>query len=197
MEYLEWVAIIVVAWFIADFITGVVHWAQDQYISTERTKLSFLKGVAADNDLHHTRPAEMGKRTLWENTKISVVVSIPFFATCWLTSAHITFWFGMFFGIFANAIHSFTHKPKNRIPPFVSFMQKTGMFQQTQHHAVHHFNNGKIITKEDTTIRYCVMTNYLNPILDRIGFFPTCEWVISLFGIKSHRIMKLERVKAA
>jgi ubiquitin-conjugating enzyme E2 variant len=197
MDYLECLVIIIGAWFFADLITGIFHWAQDQYLLAENTNVSFLKQIAADNDLHHTKPAEVGKHTLWENTNTSIVVSIPVFIICWLTSAHIMIWLGVFFGIFANAIHSFTHKPKTRIPLYVSFMQTTGMFQQTQHHAIHHYNKGKIIAKEDTTIRYCVMTNYLNPILDTIKFFPFLEWAISLFGIKSHRLKKLDREKTA
>ena len=49
--------------------------------------------------------------------------------------------------------------------------------------------------KEDTTFKYCVMTNYMNPILDGIKFFPTLERIISLFGLRSHRIQKLDRLQ--
>ena len=33
-------------------------------------------------------------------------------------------------------------------------------------------------------INYCVMTNYLNPILNKIKYWEFLEWIISLFGIK-------------
>jgi len=192
MEYLQWIIIIIGAWFLADFLTGVFHWIQDQFLAEGKTKIKFINKIATENDLHHDKPAVMGKRTLWENTTTSLILSIPLFVLCYLSSAPIVVWLSIYFGIFANAIHSFTHKPKIRIPRGVQWLQKLGMFQSTQHHAVHHFNKGKIITKEDTTIHYCVMTNYINPILDGIRFFPAVEFVLNLVGITSHRLQKLQ-----
>jgi ubiquitin-conjugating enzyme E2 variant len=191
MEYVTLMVTLLAGWFLADIITGTLHWVQDQYLSGKTTNF-LLKGIAQDNDLHHTKPAEMGKRTLWENTTTSIIVSIPLFGICYLTSASTVWWFGIFFGIFANAIHSFTHKPKSKIPKIVQTIQKTGMFQSTQHHAIHHFNKGKVIQKEDTTCRYCVMTNWINPILDTIKFFYILEYVIDLAGFPSHRLKKLQ-----
>ena len=193
MDYFIWVSIIIGAWFFADFITGIFHWAQDQYLSEERTKIPLLKKIAADNDLHHTSPATMGKRTLWENTTSSIWVSLPVFAICWFVSAPIVIWLGIFFGIFANAIHSFNHKPRSRVPEWIKILQSAGIFQSQIHHSRHHYLNRKKIMKEDTTEKYCVMTDFLNSILDAIKFFPVLERMLALCGLVSHRIRKIER----
>ena len=198
MEYLRFVVVSIIgAWFLADLGTGAFHWLEDQYLSEEKTKMPFLKKIGAKNDLHHTNPGTIGNVTLWENTKTSGMISIPMFGICYATTAPLVMWLTILFGVFANALHSFSHKPKNRIPTWIKWMQGTGLFQDPRHHGKHHYKERTLIMKEDTTFKYCVMTNYMNPILDGIKFFPTLERIISLFGLRSHRIQKLDRLKTA
>ena len=189
---MELIWTIIGAWFFADFVTGVLHWVQDQYL-TSNTKISILRSIAKDNDLHHTKPNAMANNTLWKSTETSIVPAATLYGVCLVTSAPLLFWIGITFGIFANVIHSFNHKADFKVPVFAKVMRKTGLFQSKKHHAIHHFSNGKVISKEDTTVRYCVMTDYLNPTLDFIRFFPILERIISILGLKSHRLQKLEK----
>ena len=67
---MELIWTIIGAWFFADFVTGVLHWVQDQYL-TSNTKISILRSIAKDNDLHHTKPNAMANNTFWKSTETS------------------------------------------------------------------------------------------------------------------------------
>ena len=56
-------------------------------------------------------------------------------------------------------------------------MQRLRLVQSPGHHHGHHVN--------DRDSLYCVLTDVMNPILDRCQFWRGVEWVISrLLGIK-------------
>lgn len=66
------------------------------------------------------------------------------------------------------------HKKSNR---FIRFFQSFGLFLSPEHHAIHH--------KQPYTQRYCVVTNYFNPILHAIHFWNALEWIVwALIGVK-------------
>ena len=58
-------------------------------------------------------------------------------------------------------------------------IQKTGLIQSRRMHGYHH--------SAPFDVNYCVLTNYLNPILNKIRFWQFLEWTIGLFGTKSTR----------
>jgi ubiquitin-conjugating enzyme E2 variant len=52
----------------------------------------------------------------------------------------------------------------------VNWFQKARILQTPRHHAQHH--------RGAKNTHYCVITNVLNPALDRIGFWRGLEWCI-------------------
>lgn len=88
-------------------------------------------------------------------------------------------WLAVFFASFGNAVHRFSHTPKSKLNPFIKLVQKTGLFISFEHHNVHHFDEHGPIRKENTTGRYCPMTNWLNPLLDKSGFFRLLERIFN------------------
>jgi hypothetical protein len=53
----------------------------------------------------------------------------------------------------------------------VRAVQRTGLFISPSHHSGHHYSAGALVSRERSTIRFCVMTDWCNPVLDRLGVF--------------------------
>jgi ubiquitin-conjugating enzyme E2 variant len=51
-----------------------------------------------------------------------------------------------------------------------------GVLQSQEQHASHH--------AQPFDTNYCVMTDWLNPVLQAVGFWPGVEAVVGVFGIR-------------
>lgn len=172
---------IIICWFLADWLTGIIHWWEDRYLTLNSK--GFLKSLAQDNINHHNDPELMGKSTWWENMNTSAPYAWVLVAVVYFLGAPMIVWLTFFFASFGNLVHRFAHVPKNKIPKPVRYLQKWGIFISTKHHNQHHRYRGKVIDKEDTFEKYCPMTNLMNPILDYFKFFPRLEYLLSKLGI--------------
>jgi len=73
-------------------------------------------------------------------------------------------------GVNANEIHKWAHRTKTENGVVITFLQRIGLLQSPVQHGNHHRGT------KDTY--YCVVTDYLNPMLEMIHFWPTLEWLI-------------------
>ena len=73
-------------------------------------------------------------------------------------------------------------KQTNKI---IILLQKIGLIQSKEMHDLHHAS--------PYDINYCVMTNYLNPILTYINFWYKVENLLYLFGIKTTRGLNIRK----
>lgn len=155
----------------ADFLSGAFHWWEDRLLTTD----GFLFGeiIAKPNQLHHDKPKAMTLNSFWSR---NLVVMVPS-AICLGVSGYflgLGWWsFGFFVLAFSNEIHNNTHRRPGK---FVRILQDTGLLQSTAHHAGHH--------RGQHAERYCVVTNFLNPILDGIRFWRVLEYIVSRFGVQ-------------
>ncbi len=166
------------AWMLADFISGLFHWWEDRALP-DNSRFKFIEGVRIDNDLHHHSPRAFLGFSYWEN----INTTAPF--TLALTAIFLVVgqWFlatVMLFLTFGNLVHRFAHEAKAQRPALVRGLQRIGIWQSPSHHAGHHFRRGRLVSRVDSKIHYCVMTNYLNPILDKIRFFPLLERIFRI-----------------
>lgn len=168
--------IILGAWLLADFMSGLIHWWQDRVL-IHPSRHEFINQIKIDNDMHHDRPAQMISYSIWQNIKTSVIIAWPVSLVLLLSGYPLVIWLAVFFASFGNMIHRFAHLPHARVPRVVKVLQWTGFFISFKHHHDHHFLKHKLLKKEKTTKRYCPMTNWLNPILDGVGFFRLLEKV--------------------
>lgn len=175
---------IIAAWFLADILAGIVHWWEDQYLDG-KSRFSFINRISRDNDLHHEDPAFLGKLSFWENINTTVYVAGPLCIILLLIGAPTICWLTVFFASFANAVHACAHRPYRKSGSIISFLQKTGIFISYSHHDNHHYVKNGLIRKQDTTIRWCPMTNWMNPYLDYTEFFKFLEFSLKLVGIKT------------
>jgi hypothetical protein len=96
-------------------------------------------------------------------------------------------WFvvSLVFVAFGNLIHRFAHTPLRQLSPFTRFMQRTGLFISHAHHDRHHRDSAGLIPKQIATIAYCGMTDWVNPIVDRVRLWAKLEKLMGLLGVRT------------
>lgn len=180
-----WLSIqIIAAWFIADFISGIFHWIEDRYFD-ESHSLEFARGIATDNIVHHEDPTAMTSSTWWENMRSAAYVGWPVAWLAWYAGLPLVVWLALFFSTFGNLVHRFSHDRKTNLPRWIKGLQEFGVFISHKHHATHHFAMGHKITKATANRAYCPMTDWVNPVLDKIRFWVIAERCLAIFRIKT------------
>lgn len=177
---------IFIAWFLADFLTGLVHWFEDKYLDETQT-LNFLASTAEENDLHHRKPTAMVASTPWTNMKSAAAIGWPLAAVLWIFGLPMWVWLVPFFASFGNLVHRWSHMPARHLPSWIRFMQATGIFISRDHHDAHHRSMKQLIPKHLAGYKFCPMTNWVNPILDTMKFWSALERVLGWCGLKTTR----------
>lgn len=159
----------------ADFLTGVFHFWMDIY---GREDMPFVgKHVVEVNIIHHKEPRRMVKNsyfkltwTSWTLGALLMLLSVFLWGFRWEVA------FMLLYGSQANLIHKWTHQTAKENGRIVEFIQKIGLVQSKRHHGWHH--------KAPFDTNYCILTDWLNPILHRIKFWEFIVWILSKVGIK-------------
>ncbi|WP_067734490.1 fatty acid desaturase CarF family protein [Novosphingobium naphthalenivorans] len=150
---------------LADFLTGVFHWLEDRYGRESWPVLGPL--VIAPNRLHHEQPLAFTRSGFlsrnWTCAVAAGLIGLPLLAvsgpSIWLAMAFV-------FGALANEFHFWSHCP-DRAPTIAHMLRAIGLMQPRGHHARHH------AAPHDRC--YCVLTTWLNPLLDHIGLWSRLE----------------------
>ena len=79
-------------------------------------------------------------------------------------------WLFLILSVNANQIHKWSHMNRKKVPRLVAIFQKNRLIQSSVHHAHHH--------RGDKNTHYCVITDFTNPVLDRLGFWRAMESVL-------------------
>ncbi|KCZ88678.1 fatty acid desaturase CarF family protein [Hyphomonas jannaschiana] len=155
-------------WF-ADFISGVVHWLEDRYGNPEWPVIGH---TIRENQQHHFTPRSFLKGTLWTRNREVLAIGAAFLAAFWAFDVLNAFTVSaVIFGVMSNEAHASAHRSPPENGRIITALQKTGLLQSHRHHAAHH-RKGK-----DT--HFCVLTNHVNPVLERIRFFQTLEAIVT------------------
>jgi plasmanylethanolamine desaturase len=158
---------------LADFVSGVVHWAEDTYARFKpRRKLRVINLIARDNEVHHRRPRDFLKRTWWQSSWDLLLIGLLILAAAYalghLSVAVLLF---VVLSVNANQMHKWAHRNPRENPPLVTWLQRTHLLQSPRHHGKHHGG------KKDS--HYCVVTNFLNPLLEEVSFWRRMERVVT------------------
>lgn len=175
---------VVAAWFLADLMCGVVHWAEDRYL-TGRERWGFLRGLAADNIQHHNKPTAMLLLSPWSNIRDSVMIAAPAAIALAVCGAPLWLWLSVAFASLGNLTHRWAHTPIRQLPWVIVALQLTGIISTPWQHNEHHRSDGRLVSKSQARGAYCPMTDWLNPILDRVHVWDFAEWSLGLFGIRT------------
>jgi len=154
--------------FLVDLVAGAVHWAEDTF-GTESTPI-FGLWLIKPNILHHTpEGANAFLKNHWIYSSWDLFTAAPMILfTSWAVGIlNWQIWLFVLVGAMSQQIHRFSHTPRSKLPIFVLFLQKMYVIQDGRHHWVHH--------KLEKNEYYCVITPFLNPILDRLNFWRSLE----------------------
>ena len=174
---------ILIAWLLADFVTGLIHWIEDKYMDAVTLKF-WARDIAADNDLHHSKPTAMLLNSYWDNMRSGAIIGWPIAAMLFWIDAPL--WLSMmpFFAAFGNLVHRFSHTPVDQLPRWIRGMQEFGLFISHQQHDAHHRSMKRLIPKHLAGYKFCPMTDWVNPILDRVEFWKSLERILTAIGIQ-------------
>jgi hypothetical protein len=160
---------------VADFLSGVVHWAGDT-IGDQNTPI-FGANFVTPFRYHHIDPKDITRHDFVETNGNNCIVIAPILAVLLLVTPRSAGWF-----FYACAVMAFTscfilctnqfHKWAHEDHPgrWVRAMQSAGLILSPEHHSIHH------ASPQDKS--YCITVGWMNPLLDKIGFFRICETII-------------------
>lgn len=149
---------LLVCWLIADFLSGFWHWIEDRYFEEEWPIIG--KYLAKPNKLHHAQPAAFLQGSYFQRNWTTILPAA--IAFCLYPS-----WVFVFVSQ-ANEIHAWAHQRCNN---FIRALQETGILQSPRHHGEHH--------RSPFEVKYCVMSDWLNPILDYFQVWRMLEVALS------------------
>ena len=158
---------LIFGWLLADFLSGVLHWAEDRFGPGREHWPVLGRLIFTPNLLHHSDPTLFLSAGFVERNWTTWAVAVPLAALLfWLFGSHPWIWAALVGGAFANEIHAWAHR-KTLEPSWARWLQGRGVIQSPAHHAVHHV--------PEYRRSYCIVTDWLNPVLDRIGFWTRIE----------------------
>jgi len=170
---------IIICVIVADFLTGLIHWAEDCYGLPTWPLIG--KAVIVPNIEHHQNPILLTMGTIISRNyqPFLIVLFIVFlFYMFGLLSWHVLL--VGFLASLGNEVHAWNHKPPKENPWFVNFLHDIGLIQNRRQHAKHH--------KIPYNKYYCTLTNFTNEVLETINFWRGLEYLLSKMGIKPKRM---------
>jgi ubiquitin-conjugating enzyme E2 variant len=157
---------LICALLVADFVSGIFHWWEDRYGNPDWPILG--KYVVEPNIRHHQHPMLFCEGNYfvrnWTALIPSLIISVIFY--------YYGYYFWCLVFIFlsqSNEIHCWEHTKTNR---FIRFLQDCNILQDKKTHSLHH--------KRPYDTNYCVMTMFVNPILNATHFWYWLETVVYL-----------------
>jgi ubiquitin-conjugating enzyme E2 variant len=171
-EYLRYSLEILSVILITDFLSGLIHWLEDSYGQPDWPITGRL--VTQPNIVHHYDPRYFTKHTWLKSAEVLLGIGGIILVIAALADAftwHVALL--LLLGINANEFHKWTHQSARERPKIATWLQRVRILQTPAHHAQHHLRG------KDT--HYCVLTNFVNPVLDKLGFWRTLEASVAIF----------------
>ncbi len=161
---------------VADFFSGVIHWLEDSYFGPKTPLIG--KWVIEPNLLHHRDPRAMVKNSWWVTNNVLLLIAAGMIGLT-LALGVFTWQVGLTVVLLAHGaeFHRWAHRTRTENGRVIVWLQQNGFVQSPAHHAGHH--------RHDKDRRYCTITDYVNPALDRVRFWRGLEAVIwALTGVE-------------
>jgi len=178
----EWAGVAVAGFagiLLADLLAGGVHWACDTW-GSEQTRWLGAGLIRSFRD-HHRRPQAMLEHDWIEvNGEAATAAACGFAVMAFGAPAlfeqpvwYAFAWSAIGVSAMSNQLHQWAHS--HAPPRFIKRLQRYGLLLSRRRHAPHH--------RPPCIDRYCITTGWMNPALDRIGFWRALErWIARATG---------------
>lgn len=174
------IAMFFLAGLAADFASGFMHWAADTWgtVYWPIVGQAFIRPFRE----HHVDPTAMTKHDVYETNgdnclTVNITVGYILFKRMMMPVADESlfvwdiFWFVLALYItITNQIHKWSHIYFG-LPRWVTLLQDMHVILPRKHHRVHH------VSPHETY--FCITTGWLNPLMEKIGFWTTLESIIT------------------
>ena len=163
---------------LADFIAGAIHWAEDAYFTEDTPVIGPL--FIRPNIVHHHYPRFFTHLTWWQSSWDLVLVGGVLLGIAW-PLGYLNWQLGLFvlLSVNANEIHKWSHRSRAENGPIIAALQDWHILQTPRHHGLHH--------SDPKNTYYCPITNFVNPLLERVNFWTRLEQVIEHITGVGHR----------
>jgi plasmanylethanolamine desaturase len=163
---------------LADLVAGLVHWAEDAYFTPETPVLGSL--VIKPNIVHHHFPRYFTQLSWWQSSWQLLLIGGLVLALAW-PLGWLSWQLLLFVAVSVNAneVHKMAHRTRAENGRLISKLQDWRILQTARHHGVHH--------TDPKNTYYCPVTNYVNPLLERLDFWNRLEKVVEFFTGATHR----------
>jgi ubiquitin-conjugating enzyme E2 variant len=151
---------IIIGWLIADLMSGLFHKWQDG----GRVEWPVIgPWLIAPSVLHHAKPLAFLEGS-WATRNLAAGMLVLSIAGAWLAllGPSIILASATVGGLLTTQVHAWAHRP-SAAPRIVRVLQEIGILQSPKAHAGHH--------RPPHDGNYCALTNWLNPVLNDIGFW--------------------------
>ena len=160
----------------ADFASGFVHWAADNWGEPTFPVLgpSFIRPFRH----HHVDPVALTHHGFVELNGNNCIVSLTVLSASLSMGAEASaftffmavFWLSVaFWVLMTNQAHAWAHALE--VPAPVRWLQGSRILLEKTHHDVHH------MSPHDRN--YCITNGWMNPVLEALRFFQICEWALT------------------
>jgi len=168
MSLFEFIGQALVGWLLADLVTGIFHWWEDNFGSEEWPIIGAW--IIAPNRLHHSDPLSFTRHDFLDRNRASIITAAVV-GLIWLLlfGPSVMLATALLGGALANEVHCYAHQPQ-RGGAWIHTMQKMGLIQSARGHVLHH--------RVPQNTSYCVLTDWLNPVLDALDVWGRAERLI-------------------
>lgn len=171
---------LLLGWLVADFLSGVLHWLEDRILWT--TIPAIGRHVVEPNRLHHSDPMAFARASVLSRNS-TTWIPVAAIAALWFWLGGFSFvWLGALLGgLVVTEVHVLAHRgiPRGRFSAVIGTLQDIGIIQSPIGHWDHH--------RGDMDRAYCVLTDWLNPIFDRLKVWRRLEALLLAIGLEPNR----------
>lgn len=163
---------------LADFVAGLVHWAEDAYFTEDTPIIGPL--FIRPNIVHHHLPRYFTRLTWWQSSCDLFLASALLLLGAW--ACGLLCWQLVWFAVLsinANEIHKWSHRTRAENGRLITKLQDWHLLQTPRHHGLHH--------TDPKNTYYCPITNFVNPLLERVDFWTRLEAIIAKLTGATHR----------
>ena len=167
---------LVATWLVTDFISGIVHWLEDSYGHPHMPLVGSY--ITKPDLLHHYQPRKFVTNSWFSSSDLLLILcSAALLIALALGRLSPMVFVGAVLGVNANQVHKWCHRTPRENGALITALQRLHLVQTPRQHHRHHVGN--------KDAGYCVLTGFLNPILDGCRFWRVIEWTIfTIFRIR-------------